>query len=342
MLNTLDLCSGIGGFRSGLEPLNCFRFVGHCEIDEKTERAYRALYNTEGDYFCSDIRKIYPRDLPPIDLDCAGFPCQTFSVAGQRMGFRDDTRGSIFFEVARIVAEKRPRILLLENVPGLLSHDQGRTFETVLATLTELGYAVEWCVHNSAFFGVPQQRRRIYIVGHLDPKRCGKVFPIESVGGETLKELVSGSMGSRVYDPNGTACTQCATAGGGGAKTGLYLVDLNPDPVMTTTARCLVARYDKGISNHRGECSGVLDETMPPIVRIRDENGVYHQGSIRRLTPQECWRLQGFTDEQFAKVQALGMSDAVLYKMAGNAVSVPVIRAIGEKIMKIYKEEKNA
>lgn len=125
MLNTLDLCSGIGGFRSGLEPLNCFRFVGHCEIDEKTERAYRALYNTEGDYFCSDIRKIYPRDLPPIDLVCAGFPCQTFSVAGQRMGFRDDTRGSIFFEVARIVAEKRPRILLLENVPGLLSHDQG-------------------------------------------------------------------------------------------------------------------------------------------------------------------------------------------------------------------------
>ena len=342
MLNTLDLCSGIGGFRSGLEPLNCFRFVGHCEIDEKTERAYRALYNTEGDYFCSDIRKIYPRDLPPIDLVCAGFPCQTFSVAGQRMGFRDDTRGSIFFEVARIVAEKRPRILLLENVPGLLSHDQGRTFETVLATLAELGYAVEWCVHNSAFFGVPQQRRRIYIVGHLDPERCGEIFPIESICGETLKELIGGSQGSRVYDPSGIACTQCATAGGKGPKTGLYLVDLNADPVMTETARCLVARYDKGISNHRGECSGVLDETMPPIVRIRDKNGVYHQGSIRRLTPQECWRLQGFTDEQFAKVKALGMSDSVLYKMAGNAVSVPVVRAIGEKIIKVYKEEQNA
>lgn len=342
MLNTLDLCSGIGGFRSGLEPLNCFRFVGHCEIDEKTEQAYRALYNTEGDYFCSDIRKIYPRDLPQIDLICAGFPCQTFSVAGQRMGFRDDTRGSIFFEVARIVAEKRPRILLLENVPGLLSHDQGRTFETVFATLAELGYAVEWCVHNSAFFGVPQQRRRIYIVGHLDPERCGEIFPIESIGGETLKELVGGSQGNRVYDPAGIACTQCATAGGKGAKTGLYLVDLNSDPVMTEMARCLVARYDKGISNHRGECSGVLDETMPPIVRIRDKNGVYHQGSIRRLTPQECWRLQGFTDEQFAKVKALGMSDAALYKMAGNAVSVPVVRAIGEKIIKVYKEDENA
>ena len=150
-----DMFAGIGGFRSGLEAVGGFKCIGHCEIDKKANTAYCAIYDTEGEYFCDDARKIDPKRMPDFDLICAGFPCQSFSVSGKRRGF-SDMRGTLIFEVARIVGEKRPAFLLLENVPGLLSHDGGRTFETILSTFADLGYTLEWCVHNSKFFGVPQ------------------------------------------------------------------------------------------------------------------------------------------------------------------------------------------
>lgn len=163
-----DMFAGIGGFRSGLEAVGGFECIGHCEIDKRTNMAYCAIYDTEGEYYCDDARKINPDEMPDFDLLCAGFPCQSFSVAGKRLGF-EDTRGTLFFEVARLLAAKRPAFFLLENVPGLLSHDGGKTLETIYAALIEMGYHFEWCVHNSRYFGVPQQRRRLYIVGYLDP-----------------------------------------------------------------------------------------------------------------------------------------------------------------------------
>ena len=162
-----DMFAGIGGFRSGLEAVGGFECVGHCEIDKYANQAYNAMYDTEGEVFFADARTIDPAALPDIDLICGGFPCQSFSIAGKRRGFADDARGTLFFEIARLAASKRPVFLLLENVPGLLSHDKGRTFATILSTLDELGYDIAWQMLNSKDFGVPQSRKRVYIVGFL-------------------------------------------------------------------------------------------------------------------------------------------------------------------------------
>ena len=139
----IDLCSGIGGFHSGLVNTGHYRCVGHAEIDKNAEKAYNAIYGEEGGLNYGDLRTINPRELPHFDMLCGGFPCQSFSVAGRRLGFRD-TRGTVFFEIARILAEKRPPFLLLENVLGLLSHDSGRTLNTIFSALVEMGYNLEW------------------------------------------------------------------------------------------------------------------------------------------------------------------------------------------------------
>lgn len=140
-----DMFSGIGGFRSGLEAVGGFECVGHCEIDKYVNKAYCAMYDTEGEYYCDDARKIEPAEMPDFELICAGFPYQSFSNAGRQRGF-DDPRGTLFFEAARIIAAKRPAFFLLENVPGLLAHDGGKTLETIFSALIELGYSFEWCV----------------------------------------------------------------------------------------------------------------------------------------------------------------------------------------------------
>ena len=355
-----DMFAGIGGFRSGLESVGGFECVGHCEIDKYANQAYNAIYEPKkGEKYFEDARTIQPKDLPDFDLICAGFPCQAFSVAGQRLGF-NDIRGTLVFEVARLVAERRPAFLLLENVPGLLSHDQGRTLNTIFSVFVEMGYHLEWCVHNSKYFGVPQQRRRLYIVGHLDGRGAGEIFPLGHGAAQALKQLIGGPQGQRVYETDGIACTQCAGAGGFGGKTGLYFIDMNVKPKITEEARCITARQNAGVSNRRGEHSGVLMEDLqrailtPEREKVRqqgrrvkepneamftitaqDRHGVWHQGRIRRLMPIECWRLQGFTDEQFYKAEATGLKDGSLYKMAGNAVSVPVISAIGRKIKEV-------
>ena len=358
----IDLCSGIGGFHSGLVNTGHYRCVGHAEIDKNAEKAYNAIYGEEGGLNYGDLRTINPRELPHFDMLCGGFPCQSFSVAGRRLGFRD-TRGTVFFEIARILAEKRPPFLLLENVLGLLSHDSGRTLNTIFSALVEMGYNLEWMVLNSKYFGVPQQRRRLYIVGYLDPRCAGKVFPFSGGNAKNLKQLIPGPQGQRVYETDGIACTQCAGSGGWGGKTGLYFIDMNADPVITDVARCITARQDSGVSNHRGEHSAVLIEDAPRAIltpdretvrqqgrrmkepneamftiTAQDKHGIYHKGRIRKLMPIECWRLQGFTDEQFYKAQATGLKDGHLYKMAGNAVSVPVISAIGQRLYEINHE----
>jgi DNA (cytosine-5)-methyltransferase 1 len=400
-----DMFSGIGGFRSALSQLDGFECVGFCEIDKYAQRAYRALYNTEKEYFCDDARKIEPKAMPGFDMLCAGFPCQPFSVAGKRLGF-EDTRGTLFHEIARLLSEKWPSFFLLENVPGLLSHDNGRTFKAILSVLVDLGYSLEWSVLNSKNFGLPQQRKRLYIVGYLNDQCAGKIFPIQSGNRETLKQIIGGSQGQRVYKTDGVACTQTAGTGGQGGRGGLYFIDMNAEAKITDVARTITARHDSGISKrkgehsgvlieerqhfidlnanpkitnearclhtrmdlevvgtHKGERSGVLVEEAPRAVlspeketvrqngrrfkepneamftiTAMDRHGIYHKGRVRRLMPIECWRLQGYTDEQFNMVQSIGIPDGQLYKMSGNSVSVPVIFAIGQKIKAVADE----
>ena len=260
--------AGIGGFRAGLTRAGGFQCVGHCEIDKYADASYRAIHNIgKEERYYPDAREIDPSDLPDFDLLCGGFPCQAFSLAGRRKGF-EDARGTLFFEIARLAQAKRPSYLLLENVPGLLSHDGGRTFSAILAALNDLGYFVEWTVLNSKHFGVPQSRRRLFIICYLDPRCAGKILPVFGTNGKALVQILNGPQGSRVYDTEGVACTQTASAGGMGGKTGLYLVqpahaafvDLCAgEPRQTKDARCITARYGQTtLSNHRAERSGVL------------------------------------------------------------------------------------
>ena len=218
-----DMFSGIGGFRSGLEAIGGFECIGHCEIDKHANQAYNAMYNTEGEIYFEDATKINTDDLPDFDLLCGGFPCQSFSIAGRRQGF-DDVRGTLFFDIARIAKAKRPKYLLLENVPGLLSHDEDRTFTTILDTLSEIGYDVVWQVLNSKDFGVPQSRNRVYIIGFFRERCTAEIPSFTTATDASLVQLVPGREGNRIYGIDGVACTLTSNAGGFGGKTGLYNV----------------------------------------------------------------------------------------------------------------------
>ncbi|GFE42882.1 UNVERIFIED_CONTAM: DNA (cytosine-5-)-methyltransferase [Streptococcus canis] len=177
----LDLFAGIGGFRMALERQG-HECVGFCEIDKFARSSYKAIYNTEGEVEFHDITRVRNEEWRQfrgrVDIICGGFPCQAFSIAGKRRGFLDETRGTLFFEIARAAQEIKPSLLLLENVKGLLSHDKGRTFRTILSTLDELGYDAEWQILNSKDFGVPQNRERVFIIGHSRRYRPRFLFPL--------------------------------------------------------------------------------------------------------------------------------------------------------------------
>ena len=414
----IDLFCGIGGFRQAMESIggHC---VFSCDKNKNVRMTYEANYN---EVPAKNILKIPSEAIPAFDVLCAGFPCQPFSIAGKQRGF-SDTRGTMFFEIARIAAVKKPKYLLLENVPGLLSHDSGRTFATILGSLDELGYDVAWQVLNSANFRVAQSRKRVFIIGFLREKCAGKVLSFTDANPKTLVQRIPGKEGNRVYSVEGLSITLTSQAGGFGGKTGLYeilglpikvktktgyqialpgdsidlaypdmnsrrgrvgkeiahtlttscnqgyyamCIDMNPEPKVTELARCITSRQDSGIGHHKGEKSGVILVTEPIAVltpakeavrqqgrrfklpdepmftiTVTDRHGVVYCGYIRKLMPLECWRLQGFTDEQFNKVKATGMSDAQLYKQAGNAVTTNVIEAIGKYISEIDKENGN-
>ncbi|EGO8714573.1 DNA (cytosine-5-)-methyltransferase [Enterococcus faecalis] len=212
----LDLFAGIGGFRLGMESAG-HECIGFCEIDKFARTSYKAIHDTTGEVEMHDITTIsdeFIRGIGSVDVICGGFPCQAFSVAGKRKGF-EDTRGTLFFEIARFASILRPRYLFLENVKGLLNHEGGATFETILRALDELGYDVEWQVLNSKDY-VPQNRERVFIIGHLRGERTRKVFPIERKNGTTVKnnikpinnskktrELLNLDSANRFYDVNG-------------------------------------------------------------------------------------------------------------------------------------------
>lgn len=277
----IDLFSGIGGFRTGME-MNGHECVAFCEIDKYARQSYKAIHDTEGEEEWHDITTVTDEHIRSlggrhdVDVICGGFPCQSFSIAGKRGGF-DDTRGTLFFEIMRIASIVRPRYLFLENVKGLFSHDGGATFETILNTLDEAGYDAEWSLLNSKDFGVPQNRERVFIIGHLRGAGGRTVFPVPKNVGKTY--------------------------------------DLQGQQITTNT---LTARYE-GIGNGSYVIEGEQHaQTITP--------------TIRKLTPLECFRLQGFTDEQFYKAKNDGVSNSQLYKQAGNSVTVNVIDAIAKRL----------
>lgn len=462
----LDLFAGIGGFRLGLEQAG-HECVGFCEIDKFARQSYKAIHNTEGEREYHDITTVSNEEWRTlrgtVELICGGFPCQAFSIAGKRKGFLDETRGTLFFEIARAAEQIKPRTLFLENVRGLLSHDKGRTFGIILNTLDELGYDCEWQLLNSKNFGVPQNRERVFIIGHLRGERGREVFPItrENSGAIDVVNKESGMPRetNRVYSSEGLSPT-LNTMQGGGREPKIAIPVLTPDraekrqngrrfkedgePMFTITAqdrhgvavkeatkkgfaiaklgdsinlsvpnsKTRRGRVDKQVAQTldtscnqavivqkpRGYNKGGEHEVAPTLSSnswqennllklgglytnasenhqrgvlpglsrtLKSQNhdaGIFDGIRIRKLTPRECWRLQGFPDWAFDKAtfghvipsilkarlvrrtmtqkewklyQRLTrhqqMSNSQLYKQAGNSVTVPVIYEIARR-----------
>lgn len=237
----LDLFSGIGGFRLGLERSG-HTPVGYVEIDKFARQSYQAMYDTTGEWTAEDINKVTDEEWRKfngtVELIAGGFPCQSFSIAGKREGFLNQTKGTLFFEVARAVKQIKPRFVFLENVKGLLNHDKGNTFRTILNTLDELGYDVEWSILNSKNYGVAQNRERVYIIGHLRGDGGREVFPFFGEDGEVNQANVkqignisdSNSFGGnpqigRVYSDDGLSPTLNTMQGGGREQKVLVIDD---------------------------------------------------------------------------------------------------------------------
>ncbi|HEL1616198.1 TPA: DNA cytosine methyltransferase [Streptococcus suis] len=402
----LDLFAGIGGFRLGMERAG-HECVGFCEIDQFARKSYKAIHNTEGELEFHDITGVTDesvRGIGRVDVICGGFPCQAFSIAGKRAGF-EDTRGTLFFEIARFASILRPKYLFLENVTGLLNHDNGNTFETILRALDELGYDAEWQVFNSKNFGVPQNRERVFIIGHLRGAGGRTIFPFRGVDTAIAQDkqgvvvqvgnlLDTDSFGGnpqvgRIYDPNGIS--PCLNTMQGGNREPKIIQrghgynqggEHDTAPTLTSNSwqeNNLLATKEattKGYSeatvgdsinlSHPNSATrrGRVGKQMANTLLTGEEQGVVvydfynrktkdevgtltdsgHQGNtkagtfgildgirIRKLTPRECWRLQGFPDWAFDKAQAVN-SNSQLYKQAGNSVTVNVIEAIARKL----------
>lgn len=454
----IDFFAGIGGFRRGME-LAGHECVGFCEFDKfatasyismhlLTEEQRKALEDIpikkrqkeilkeeyrNGEWYANDIRRVYAGDIPKADCWCFGFPCQDISVAGKQTGFQGN-RSSLFFRVMYLVGqlkeEDKPTYLFIENVKNLLSVNGGWDFARLLIEMEQWGYDAEWQVLNSKDFGVPQNRERCFIIGHLRGRSTSKVFPIEGTDGKNSVQIIAHKDGyrrnSQVFAPDGITETLDTGQGGGrGHHVALpCFIDLSyQETELTNKARCLQARYNKGIANHKAEVSGVAIPVLTPdraekrqngrrfkedgepmftltsqdrhgvatslnplgglytgvskefyrgiyegcfrclkanthdsgvalklnVININSNKGIFVKVSdelivyavwyekyqcyiaIRKLTPRECFRLQGWSDDYFEKAQFVN-SDSQLYKQAGNGVTVTVIEAIARKM----------
>lgn len=292
----IDLFAGIGGVHTGLTKAG-MECVGWCEQDKYAQASYRALYPTDNLWFSPDIRALNGTEMPYADLWSFCSPCQDCSIAGLKKGL-NGTRSGLFYEVMRLLDETKykPKWLLFENVKNILSIDNGWGFYGILSAMDKRGYNVFWRVYNTKDFGLPQNRERVFIIGHLGNEcpsevlyrpdqseqsiiRLGNLLRTKSFGGNPQR--------GRVYSPEGLSPTVTCIKGGG---------------------------------------------QEPKILLSHNPN------VIRKLTPREFWRLQGFTDSQFdacAKIQ----SNAQLYKQAGNSVSVPIVYELGKKIVEHHRRE---
>jgi DNA (cytosine-5-)-methyltransferase len=374
----LDLFAGIGGFRLGMESTG-HECIGFCEIDKFARASYKAIHDTEGEIELHDITTVTDEEVRAIghvDIICGGFPCQAFSVAGARRGF-EDTRGTLFFEIARFASILKPKYLFLENVKGLLNHDKGNTFKTIIGALNELGYDVEWQVLNSKNFSVPQNRERVFIIGHLRGQRTRRVFPIIRENAKSDNQQSKIKIVGNTKNPNGTSIgyrnnvhnidgiVGALTATDYKGPKQVAIPVLTPDranksqngrrfktdgePMFTLTAQdrrgILIKEATKqgyaeaeigdsvNLSHPNSKTRrGRVGKQIANTLRTGESQGVVEPDfRIRKLTPRECWRLQGFPDWAFDKAQEVN-SNSQLYKQAGNSVTVNVIAAIAERL----------
>ena len=296
-----DLFAGIGGFRLGMER-NGHECIGSCEIDQYARQIYAKNFGNEPKF--KDVRELDTKDLPEFDILCAGFPCQSFSIVGNRKGF-EDKRGNLFFEITRLVKEKRPSILLLENVKGLLSHEKGETFRIMLQTLDECGYDVSWQLLNSRYF-VPQSRERLYIIANLRGSSGRKILPLGKVSKRNDKSR------KELYATDECSSTLTATywKGYGGGRP------------MIKESKPVQMKYRANVNSNMKERVQDRDETWTLTSNSNDFT-ITDGDRVRKLTPIECERLQGFADDW-----TKGISDTQRWKCLGNAVTTNVVEYI--------------
>ncbi|EOL42995.1 DNA (cytosine-5-)-methyltransferase [Enterococcus phoeniculicola] len=374
----IDLFSGIGGFRFGMTWAG-FKCVAYCEIDKFARRSYQSIFNTKNEVEMHDITKIsdeFIQSIGYVDVIVAGFPCQPFSIAGKRKGF-SDTRGTLFFEITRFVSLLKPEFIFLENVRGLLSHDEGNTFEKILSTLAELGYDCEWCCINSKNY-VAQNRERVYIIGHRRTSSSSNVFPIEQTKrGDSIqfeKIVEAGQFNSDKAPLNTIFPMNTPTRFK--SRCNAKRVKRNDEPMYTlkTVDRhgIIIAAKMNMVFEQANRIYSIegLAPTLTassggghtPKILIKDiGNNVCttHDFEVRNLTPLECWRLQGFPDSAFLAAKFGSkeiankiieerldhyncdfdqkMSNHQLYKQAGNSVTVNVIYEIARSLKNISK-----
>jgi DNA (cytosine-5)-methyltransferase 1 len=318
--------------------------IGFSEIDKYATEIYQKHFPNHKNY--GDITTINAEELPDFDLLVGGFPCQAFSIAGKRGGF-EDTRGTMFFELARILKAKQPRLFVFENVKGLLSHDGGKSFSTIIQTLDELGYDLQWQVLNSKNHGVPQNRERVFIIGHLRGTSRPEVFPFEGTDEEVIKpngvrpvitpdRLEKRQNGRRFKEDGEVSFTLTAQDRHGilqlnqptHSNDRVYGTD-GVSPTLNTMQGgnrqpFMAIKYGQNNPDRNGNTS----DNMFTLKTGGANAGITDGMQIRRLTPTECERLQGFPDGWTE-----GLSDTQRYKTLGNAVTVNVIRDIFEKII---------
>lgn len=429
----LDLFAGVGGFRRGME-LAGHECVGFCEWDKFAAASYTSMHlitneqrsrlagmdlkarqkeilkeeYRNGEWYSADVRLITADNVPRADCWCFGAPCQDFSIAGQRKGL-DGDRSSLVREVFRVLGElkeeDRPEWLIYENVKGMLSSNRGFDFLAILLELDELGYDAEWEIFNTKNFGVPQNRERVYVVGHSRSRGRKQIFPLKGADGEDSVEVVQIGQRNRpgrnnlnqyrTYSPDGVApCLNKMDGGGREPHIPVQFgIDFNENGQEREISNTLTARYNKGCAKFAQTGTAVAIPVLTPdraekrqngrrfkdngdeafTLTAQDRHGVAlkvkgglqeHQQwredgispcltsamgmgggyvpvvwyekyncyiAIRKLTPRECFRLQGWTDDYYEKA-AFVNSDSQLYKQAGNGVTVDVVQAIAEKL----------
>ena len=309
----IDLFAGIGGFRLALESfgLNC---VFSSESNKYAQETYYANF---GKTPHGDITEIDSKKIPNHDILCAGFPCQAFSISGKRLGF-EDTRGTLFFEIARIAKHHKPKILFLENVKNFASHDEGKTLETVKDTLEEIGYDVFYKILNASNFGLPTARKRIYILGfRKDLKIQNFIFPKPLNKNTSLKTFLETN-----------------------EKTKNYIIERDDifflDPPKSFTEDLPQKPVRIGVINKGGQGERIYDVKGHAITLSANGGGAASKtgaylvdGKVRKLSPTECAKIMGFPDNF-----KIPVSDAQAYKQFGNSVAIPVVKAIFSKVIK--------
>lgn len=317
----VDLFAGIGGFRMAMQSLGG-KCVFSSEWDTQAQKTYLLNY---GEVPFGDITKESTKSFIPDDFDvlCAGFPCQAFSLAGKRLGF-EETRGTLFFDVAEIIRRKKPKAFFLENVKGLLIHDKGKTIQTILKVLRDdLDYYVpEPMVINAMNFGVPQHRERVYIVGFRKDQNANNFkYPAPTDNTKTFADIKEeNSVSAKYYLSTQYLKTLVAHKERHAAKGNGFGYEIIPD---NGVANAIVVG---GMGRERNL---VIDDRLEDYTPVTNIKGEINRNGIRRMTPREWARLQGFPDEFI-----IGVADASAYKQFGNSVAVPAIRATAQEIIK--------